>query len=76
MTVSLNSASNAFSPYSVGKKPSNEYIEPDLEKDASMSHRHGKKNTNATTMRIQYVMSTLSTFLVFAFATFAFAVLI
>ena len=76
MTVSVNNAPNASKPYSVGKNPSNEYIEPDLENDANISHKHGKKNINATTMRTQYVMSTLSTLLVFALTTFAFAVFI
>ena len=29
---------------------------PDFENDARISQRHGKKNTNATAVRIRYVM--------------------
>ena len=45
----------------LGKKPLNEYIEPDFEKDASTNHKTGNKNIKLIINMPRYVKVLLTT---------------
>ena len=57
--MSVNNFMKLLKLYSLGKKPPNEYMEPDFEKDASTIHIQGTKNIKD--IKTKYPQTNLST---------------